>query len=147
MNLDRVTLLNDLEAIAHAVPHLSSDEATEINAGRAVAHSPIAILVPALAPGTCLREAFLIWSGHLRVGRQPRVLPQLQDGAFMHAFSAKGRFARLLRAVPVHVITVNAALQGTASTDWSRQPAIASREPRPSARMSATSRLPFASPE
>lgn len=60
LNLSRVTLLNDLEAIAHAVPHLKPDEVTEINAGRAVAHSPIAIL----APGTGLGEAFLIWSGH-----------------------------------------------------------------------------------
>jgi glucokinase len=44
----------------------------------------------------------------------PRMLPQLLDGAFMRAFTAKGRFANLLGAIPVHVVTINAALLGAA---------------------------------
>ena len=32
----------------------------------------------------------------------------------MRAFTAKGRFANLLAMVPVHVVTVNAALLGAA---------------------------------
>jgi CheY-like chemotaxis protein len=59
LNIERVSLLNDLQAIAHSVPHLQPDETLLINHGTAVEHAPIAVL----APGTGLGESFLIWSG------------------------------------------------------------------------------------
>src|SRR5581483_4536660 len=48
-------------------------------------------------------------------GIAPRILPFLQDGTFIGAFAGKGRFAGLLRTVPVHVMTdPDAALKGAA---------------------------------
>jgi glucokinase len=232
LNLKRVSLLNDLRAVAHAVPHLKPDDTIAINAGAAEPNGPIGVL----APGTGLGEAFLIpgaqgyiacasegghtdfapttkvqaelwaflmdrfhhvayervcsgsglpnvydfvrsrnpslespafaaalkaaadrtplivdaalndaknntlaaetlrtvidvWAAeagnlalkvlatggvYLAGGMPPRVLPMLRDGGFMRAFTAKGRFADLLAKVPVHVVTVNAALLGAA---------------------------------
>jgi glucokinase len=37
-------------------------------------------------------------------GIAPRILAKLRQGAFLHAFADKGRFADLLGRVPVHVI-------------------------------------------
>jgi glucokinase len=232
LDLRSVKLMNDLEAVAHAVPELLPEDTVTINTGNRVENAAIAIL----APGTGLGEAFMIWSGSeyiacasegghgdfaptnqiqaglwayltdrfrhaayervcsgsglpnvydylrsldptsespafaavlqaagdrtplimeaaakepdknplaaasLRIvvdvwgaeagnlalkvmstgglyiagGMAPRIMPLLRDGAFMRAFTAKGRFANLLGNVPVHVITINAALLGAA---------------------------------
>src|SRR5271166_5529723 len=59
LGLRRVILLNDLKAIAYAVPRLQPTELHCINAGRAEPNGPIAVV----APGTGLGEAFLVWNG------------------------------------------------------------------------------------
>ena len=52
-------LLNDLEAIANAVPHLEADDLYTLNEGKPDPDGAIAVI----APGTGLGEAFLVWEG------------------------------------------------------------------------------------
>ena len=59
LGLHDVFLLNDLEAIAHAVPRLVHGEYVTINPGTPQPRAPIAVV----APGTGLGEAFLLWAG------------------------------------------------------------------------------------
>ncbi len=59
LHIPSVYLLNDLDAIAHAVPHLESRDLHTINAGQVVSRGAIAVI----APGTGLGEAFLTWHG------------------------------------------------------------------------------------
>ncbi|MHB8626910.1 MAG: glucokinase [Aggregatilineales bacterium] len=54
-----VRLVNDLEAIASAVPFLTAADLETINPGSAVPHHTIAVI----APGTGLGEAYLTWDG------------------------------------------------------------------------------------
>ncbi|MFZ0548320.1 MAG: glucokinase [Candidatus Promineifilaceae bacterium] len=54
-----VTLINDLEAIANAIPYLMDEDVFLLRPGHAEDKKPIAII----APGTGLGEAFLVWSG------------------------------------------------------------------------------------
>ena len=58
---------------------------------------------------------------YLGGGIPPRILPVLEKDAFLAAFTAKGRFAALLKNVPVHVIlNPKAALLGAASYGLAR---------------------------
>jgi len=59
LNLPFVRLLNDLEAIAYAVPLLEPSDLHILNEGRPVSEGGIAVV----APGTGLGEAFLTWAG------------------------------------------------------------------------------------
>jgi glucokinase len=59
LNLEAVDLLNDLEAIAYAVPGLRPEDVETLSAGAPVAQASIAVF----APGTGLGEAFLTWEG------------------------------------------------------------------------------------
>jgi glucokinase len=58
LKLSSVRLINDLTAIAHAVPYLGEDDLYIINEGVPIAGGTLAVL----APGTGLGEAYLVWS-------------------------------------------------------------------------------------
>jgi glucokinase len=59
LNLSSVRLLNDLAAIAHAVPFLGPADLHTLNVGQPTPGGAIAVI----APGTGLGEAFLTWDG------------------------------------------------------------------------------------
>ncbi|HWA80409.1 MAG TPA: glucokinase [Acetobacteraceae bacterium] len=60
LGLAQVSVINDLKAVAYAVPHLQDADLRTINEGKPEPHGTIGII----APGTGLGEAFLIWSGN-----------------------------------------------------------------------------------
>ncbi|MBN1254272.1 MAG: glucokinase [Deltaproteobacteria bacterium] len=59
LKLKSVLLLNDLEAVAHGVPLLESEDLHVLNKGEPTSHGAKAVI----APGTGLGEAFLTWDG------------------------------------------------------------------------------------
>ena len=59
LHLSSVWLLNDLNAIAHAVPFLEPADLHTLNEGQPTPDGAIAVI----APGTGLGEAFLTWDG------------------------------------------------------------------------------------
>lgn len=59
LHIPAVHLLNDLDAMAHAIPALGAADLLTLNAGQAVQGGTIALI----APGTGLGEAFLTWNG------------------------------------------------------------------------------------
>jgi glucokinase len=69
LNLSSVRLLNDLAAIAHAVPFLEPADLHTLNVGQAAPGGAMAVV----APGTGLGEAFLTWDGS-------RYRPQASEG-------------------------------------------------------------------
>jgi glucokinase len=60
LHIPYVHILNDLEAIANAVPLLGPADVSTLNEGHAVSQGAIAVI----APGTGLGEAFLTWDGN-----------------------------------------------------------------------------------
>jgi glucokinase len=57
--LTSVHLLNDMEAIANAIPYLIPEDILTLNAGQPVAQGAIGII----APGTGLGEGYMTWDG------------------------------------------------------------------------------------
>jgi glucokinase len=59
LHIPSVRLLNDLDAMAHAVPFLEPEDLCTLNAGTPARNGTLAVI----APGTGLGEAFLTWNG------------------------------------------------------------------------------------
>ena len=59
LNLETVRLINDLAAVAYAIPHLERKDLHTLQEGKPVAGGSMAVI----APGTGLGEAFLTWDG------------------------------------------------------------------------------------
>jgi glucokinase len=59
LNLKSVRLMNDLEAVARAIPVLRPGDVTTLNVGQPVPYGAIGVI----APGTGLGESFLTWDG------------------------------------------------------------------------------------
>jgi glucokinase len=86
INLQSVRLINDLEAIARAVPILRPSDVHTINAGVAVSKGAIAVI----APGTGLGESFLTWDGS-------RYLAHSSEGGHSDFAPTDARQIRLLQ--------------------------------------------------
>lgn len=66
--------------------------------------------------GNLALKAMALDGVYLGGGIAPKLLQKLQDGTFMRAFTSKGRYRRLMSAIPVHVIVNDkTALLGAAS--------------------------------
>src|SRR5262245_49250548 len=59
LNFKSVRLMNDLEAVARAIPILRSSDVRTLNVGQPVPNGAIGVV----APGTGLGESFLTWDG------------------------------------------------------------------------------------
>jgi glucokinase len=85
INRQSVHLINDLEAIAHAVPILRPSDVETINSGEPVPKGAIGVI----APGTGLGESFLTWDGS-------RYLPHSSEGGHADFAPTDERQIRLL---------------------------------------------------
>ncbi len=90
LNLKSVHLLNDLEAVAEAIPILCETDVVTLNIGNPIVGAPIAVI----APGTGLGESFLVWNGS-------RYMPQSSEGGHADFAPTNDEQIRLLE----HMLT------------------------------------------
>jgi glucokinase len=111
--LKDVVMLDESEALANQIK-VAEDITPLIIKGAMDSKAPSPRCVTALRTFTSILGAeagnlalkVLATGGiYLGGGIPPRILPFLEDDGFMHAFRRKGRFADMLKAFPVHVIT------------------------------------------
>ena len=81
-----------------------------------LSHAALQLFVSLLGSeaGNLALKVLSLGGVYLAGGIPPRILPALREGHFLHAFTAKGRMAELLRRMPVSVVALEAALLGAA---------------------------------
>ncbi len=102
-----------------AIIEAALDRATPCPIARAAVDAFLTILA---AEAANLALKVLALGGiYIGGGIPPRLLPILDERAFMNTFCAKGRFATLLAQIPVHVVVnPDATLMGIAAYGWAR---------------------------
>jgi glucokinase len=85
LKLQSVHLMNDLEAVARAIPILRESDIVPLNIGERFPTGAIAVI----APGTGLGESFLVWDGS-------RYVPQSSEGGHANFAPAGDEQIRLL---------------------------------------------------
>jgi glucokinase len=85
LTLQSVHLMNDLEAIARAIPTLRQTDVVTLNTGEPVAKTAIGVI----APGTGLGQSFLTWDGS-------RYVPQSSEGGHADFAATRRDQIRLL---------------------------------------------------
>lgn len=86
LNLKSVRLINDLEAVARAIPILRPDDVRTLNVGLPIPGGAIGVV----APGTGLGESFLTWDGS-------KYVPHSSEGGHSNFAPTDERQIRLLR--------------------------------------------------
>ena len=86
LNLKSVRLINDLEAVARAIPILRPDDVRTLNVGLPIPGGAIGVV----APGTGLGESFLTWDGS-------KYVPHSSEGGHSDFAPTDERQIRLLR--------------------------------------------------
>src|SRR5262245_17290762 len=86
LNLKSVRLINDLEAVARAIPILRPDDVRTLNVGQPAPKGAIGVV----APGTGLGESFLTWDGS-------RYVPHSSEGGHADFAPTEERHIGLLQ--------------------------------------------------
>jgi glucokinase len=137
LGVRRARLINDLDAIANAVPHLAAEDVRCLIPGEAVEGGAIAVI----APGTGLGEAFLTWDGarsraHASEGGHASFAPadDLQVGLLSYLMGKLGHvsFERVCSGIGIPNIYeyLKAAGYG-AEPDWITEQFALAADPTP----------------
>ena len=105
LGIESVRLVNDVQAMAAAVPHLEADDVLSLQPGEASAHGAIAVI----AAGTGLGEAFLTWDG-------TRYRAHPSEGSHSNFGPTTPRETELLARMPVKLMRGSVALIGAGAS-------------------------------